>query len=38
MFEGIDLGSHFWYAIKRWRHREKLKLGEDSAWVLLSGE
>ena len=40
MFEAINSGNQFWYAIKRWRHRGKsqsnLQLGEDSAWVLSS--
>ena len=33
MFEAINSGNHFWYAIKRWRHRDKsrsnLQVGED---------
>ena len=34
MSEAINSGNHFWYAIKRWRHRDKswsnyLQLGED---------
>ena len=42
MFDAINSGNHFWYAIKRWRHRDKyrsnIQLREDSAWVLSSGK
>ena len=41
MFVAVNSGNHFWYAIKRWRHRDKspsnLQLGEDSAWVFHQG-
>ena len=45
MFEATNSVNHFWYAIKRWRHRDiqislqlsDLQLGEDSTWVFHQG-